>query len=74
MCLLPRRSVEVDSAALLEAQLAETATKLKTELLIFEEGLVSVTTHFKIGPLLVDLLLSAIHDLLDLLVLHMGLD
>jgi hypothetical protein len=70
----PCSTVKVDSAVLLEAELAKTTTELQTELLVLEEALVGVPTHLKVSPLLVDLLLDAINDLLDLLVLDMCLD
>ena len=64
----------MDSAILFQAKLAKTATKLQTKLLILEEALVGVTAHFKVSPLLIDLLLNTVYDLLNLLVLNMGLD
>lgn len=69
-----RRAIQVDATVLLETELAQTSAELETELLVLEEGLVGVPAHLKVGPLLVDLLLDAIDDLLDLLVLDVGLD
>lgn len=64
----------MNSAVLFKSDLAETAAKLQTKLLILEETFVGVTTLFRIIPFLFDLLLNAIDDLLDLLDLHMILD
>lgn len=64
----------MDLVGLLQTELSQSTAELQGQLLVFDKALVAVATHLKVGPLLVDLLLDTINDLLDLLVLDMGLD
>lgn len=61
-------------AVLLQAQLPQPSTQLQRKLLVLHKALVGVPTHLEVCPLLIDLLLHTINDLLDLLVLDMRLD
>lgn len=71
---LPSCAVKVDLVGLLQTELSQSTAELQGQLLVFDKALVAVAAHLKVGPLLVDLLLDTINDLLDLLVLDMGLD
>ena len=67
-------AIEMDLIILLRTQLAQSTSQLQGQLFILDKTHISIAAHFKIGPLLINLLLGAVDDLLDLLVLDMGLD
>lgn len=67
-------TIEMDLVGGIQANLAQPSTQFQSKLLILDKALEGVATHLKVRPLLVDLLLLAIDDLLNLLVLDMRLD
>ncbi|EZF72559.1 hypothetical protein H105_05445, partial [Trichophyton soudanense CBS 452.61] len=70
----PGRAEEMESAAGLMAELPEAGTQLQSLLLVLREGQVAVAAELKVGPFLVDLLLDALDEPLDLLVFNVRLD
>lgn len=62
------------SIIFVQAKLSVTGSDLQGQFLIVVEAHVLVSAELEIRPFLVDLLLLAIHDLLDLLRLLMGLE
>lgn len=67
-------AIEMDLIILLRTQLAQSTTQLQGQLFILDKTHIRIAAHFEIGPLLINLLLGAVDDLLDLLVLDVGLD